>query len=141
MSDCHLHLTSYISHLQFSFLQIPHPRYLPFSLSRLAVQLSDFLADLDLLAQSAPSRIAGAQTMDEWTAARTALVGRQAGAFTALMAKLGELPKEDRREAGAKANALKVSIEESLDVRKAQIAAAAASSGPALDLSMAARAR
>jgi phenylalanyl-tRNA synthetase alpha chain len=103
--------------------------------------LSEFLDKLSQLEASAPAQIAAADSADALTAARNALVGRQAGALTAIMNALGELPKDDRREAGARANKLKVALEEALDLRRAQLAAQAASSGPALDLTMPARQR
>jgi len=68
------------------------------------VTLADFLAALDQLAAEAPGRIAAAASLDEWTAARNALVGRQSGRLTDILAGLGALPKEDKREAGQRAN-------------------------------------
>jgi phenylalanyl-tRNA synthetase alpha chain len=105
------------------------------------MQLSDFLARLKQLEAEAPAKIAGADSSAALTDVRNALVGRQAGAFTAVMNALGELPKDARREAGAAANALKVALEEALDVRRAQLAALEAASGPVLDASMPARDR
>jgi phenylalanyl-tRNA synthetase alpha chain len=102
--------------------------------------LSRFLAALQQLETSAPLRIAAAATMDAWTEVRNALVGRQAGEFTAILSGLGELPKEDRREAGQRANAVKVALEEALEARRAELAAAA-HAGPALDLTMPSRRR
>lgn len=102
--------------------------------------LQTFLAKLTALTQSAPARIAAAATADEWTEVRTALVGRQAGEFTGIMDSLSGLAKEDRREAGQKANAVKVELEELLEARQSAIAAAAAT-GPALDLTMPSRPR
>lgn len=103
--------------------------------------LAEFLQRLRALEAEAPAKIAGADSLSALTEVRNALVGRQAGALTAVMNALGELPKEDRREAGAAANALKVALEEALDVRRAQLAALAASSGPVLDATMPARDR
>jgi phenylalanyl-tRNA synthetase alpha chain len=102
--------------------------------------LSRFLAALQQLETSAPLRIAAAATMDAWTEVRNALVGRQAGEFTAIMSGLGELPKEDRREAGQRANAVKVALEEALEARRTELAAAG-HAGPALDLTMPSRRR
>ena len=102
--------------------------------------LDEFLAALRQLESSAPARIAAAQTQDDWTAVRNALVGRQAGEFTAIMDSLGKLPKDSRREAGQRANALKVALEEALEVQSRAVAAAA-STGPALDLTMPSRRR
>ncbi len=104
------------------------------------MNLSEFFERLSALEADAPGRIAGAASSDALTDVRNSLVGRQAGAFTEIMNALGALPKEDRREAGAKANALKVTLEESLDVRRAQLAALATASGPKLDSTMPPRA-
>lgn len=101
--------------------------------------LAEYLAKLSALEAEAPAKIAAASSMDDWTSVRNALVGRQAGAFTELMSALGELPREDRREGGARANGLKVALEEALDVRRAQLLKAAADSGPRLDPTMPAR--
>ena len=103
--------------------------------------LAEFLASLSKLESEAPARIAAAASLDDWTDVRTALVGRQAGAFTAIMDSLGKLPKEDRREAGQRANAVKLALEEALDARRIALSTAAAESGPKLDLSMPARDR
>jgi phenylalanyl-tRNA synthetase alpha chain len=103
--------------------------------------LAEFLAKLTSLESEAPAQIAAAASLDDWTSVRNALVGRQAGAFTAIMDGLGKLPKEDRREAGQRANAVKVALEEALETRRAVLAAAAAESGPKLDLTMPARDR
>lgn len=100
------------------------------------MNLSEFFEKLSALESEAPAKIASAESSDALTEVRNALVGRQAGAFTAIMNALGELPRDERREAGAKANALKVTLEESLDVRRAQLAAKAAASGPKLDPTM-----
>jgi phenylalanyl-tRNA synthetase alpha chain len=52
-------------------------------------------------------------------------VGRTSGRLTDIMSALGSLPKEDRRAAGTLANATKVSIEELLEKRRAELAGAA----------------
>ncbi|MBA3854086.1 MAG: phenylalanine--tRNA ligase subunit alpha [Gemmatimonas sp.] len=103
--------------------------------------LSEYLDKLSALEAQAPAQIAGADSIDALATVKNALLGRQAGALTALMNALGELPKDDRRAAGAGANKLKVALEESLELRRAQLAAQAANSGPTLDLSMPARDR
>jgi phenylalanyl-tRNA synthetase alpha chain len=105
------------------------------------MQLREFLAQLAALESAAPARIGAAASLDDWTAVRNALIGRQAGEFTAIMNALGELPKEERREAGARANAVKVALEDALEVRRAQLVSVAAASGPTLDLTMPARDR
>ena len=105
------------------------------------MSLAEFLTKLTTLEAEAPAQIAAAASLDDWTAVRNSLVGRQAGAFTAIMDGLGKLAKEDRREAGQRANAVKVALEEALETRRTALAAAAAESGPKLDLTMPARER
>ena len=103
--------------------------------------LAEFITALDLLAAEAPARIAAAADLDAWTEVRNALVGRQSGRLTDIMSGLGALPKEDRREAGQRANAVKVVIDGALDTRRGELAAAAPATGPSIDLSMPARGR
>ncbi len=103
--------------------------------------LADFLSKLTALESSAPSRITAVESMDAWTEVRNALVGRQAGEFTAIMNALGELAKEERREAGQRANGVKVALEEALEARRVQLAAVAAEKGPKLDPTMPSRDR
>ena len=105
------------------------------------MDLRTYLEKLAHIEQGAPAKIAGAATLEDWTAVRNALIGRQAGEVTGLMSKLGELAKEDRRDGGARANQVKVGIEEALEVRQAQLLKAAAESGPKLDPTMPARER
>jgi phenylalanyl-tRNA synthetase alpha chain len=104
------------------------------------VTLSEFLAAVDQVAADAPAQIAAAATLDEWTAVRTALVGRQAGRLTDLMTGLAALPKEAKREAGQRVNTVKAAIESALEVRHAELASATPTAAP-LDRSMPARAR
>jgi phenylalanyl-tRNA synthetase alpha chain len=105
------------------------------------MSLPEFIAALDQLAAEGPARIAAATTADEWTAVRNALVGRQSGRLSEIMEGLGKLAKEDRREAGQRANTVKQALEGALEERRAAIAATAATSGPALDLTMPGRRR
>ncbi len=105
------------------------------------MSLPAFIAALDLLAADAPARIGAAVDLEAWTEVRNALVGRQSGRLTDIMAGLGALAKEDRREAGQRANSVKVAIEEALAHRHAELAAAAPKSGSSFDLSMPARGR
>ncbi len=103
--------------------------------------LAEFLSQLAALESAASPRITAAESLDAWTEVRNALVGRQAGEFTAIMNALGELAKEERREAGQRANGVKVALEEALETRRAQLAAAMAEQGPTLDPTMPARDR
>ncbi len=104
------------------------------------MQLKDFLEALDAVVAEAPSRLAAASTLDEWTEARNSLVGRQSGRLTEIIGGLGALAKEDRREAGQRANAAKVRIEELLEARRAELAATT-DRGPGMDLTMPGRER
>jgi phenylalanyl-tRNA synthetase alpha chain len=105
------------------------------------VTLSEFLVAVDQLAADAPAQIAAVATLDEWTAVRTALVGRQAGRITDLMTGLAALPKEAKREAGQRVNAVKATIESALDERRAVLEAAAQATTSPRDRSMPGRAR
>ena len=105
------------------------------------MSLAEFIAALESLAAESPSRIAAAADLDAWTDVRNALVGRQSGRLTDIMSGLGALPKEDRREAGQRANAVKAIIDDALEVRRATLASAAPASGPMIDPTMPARAR
>lgn len=105
------------------------------------MDLRTFLADLDQLAAEAPARIAEAADLEAWSAVRNALVGRQSGQLTEIMNGLGALPREDRREAGQLANAVKVALEQALEAREGELKAAARADGPAIDGTMPARPR
>ncbi len=118
-----------------SYLSVP-----PVPLSLPLVTLSEFLVAVDQLAADAPAQIAAVATLDEWTAVRTALVGRQAGRITDLMTGLAALPKEAKREAGQRVNAVKATIESALDERRAVLEAAAQATTSPRDRSMPGRA-
>jgi phenylalanyl-tRNA synthetase alpha chain len=105
------------------------------------VSLKSFLSHLDALAADGPARIAAAATLDEWTAVRNALVGRQSGALSEIMEGLGKLAKEDRREAGQRANAVKTALDDALEARRVALSSAAAADAPILDRTMPARER
>jgi phenylalanyl-tRNA synthetase alpha chain len=89
------------------------------------VTLESFLSDCTELSAQAPAAIQGATDLDALTAVRNALVGRTAGRLSAIMSSLGKLPPEARRDAGQRANAVKVEIEALLDARHAVLAASA----------------
>jgi len=101
--------------------------------------LDDFRSAAEALRRDGPAQVAAAGTMDAWTEARTALVGRTSGRLSELMTALGALPREDRREAGQLANAVKQELEALLDVRHAELSGAQRT-GPAIDRSMPGRA-
>jgi len=82
------------------------------------------LPDLDSLRSRALSELASTadgSKLDEW---RLAYLGRQ-GAVTLVLRGLAELPLEERRMVGAKANALRTELEAALEVRRAEVDKAA----------------
>jgi phenylalanyl-tRNA synthetase alpha chain len=102
--------------------------------------LTEFREACTTLRAEALPAVAAAQSVDEWTAVRTALVGRKSGRLSDLMAHLPQLSAEDRREAGGAVNALKVAIEAALDARHAELSAMSAPQTQ-VDLTMPARHR
>lgn len=101
--------------------------------------LDEFKNAADALRQDGPAQVAAASSLDAWTEVRTALVGRTSGRLSDLMSALGTLPKEDRREAGQLANAVKQELEALLDARRAELAREQ-NTGPAIDRTMPGRA-
>ena len=67
------------------------------------------------------------------------LLGRKAGALTAVLRALPTLPPEERRAAGQRANQIKQQVEAALEARQAELAAGARGAGD--DLSMPGRPR
>jgi len=104
------------------------------------VTLHEFQQACDALRADAPARIAAALSLEAWHDVRSAMVGRKSGRLTELMALLPQLDREERRDAGAAINTLKLALEAALEARKAELEASAA---PALqrDLTMPARAQ
>jgi phenylalanyl-tRNA synthetase alpha chain len=68
-------------------------------------------------------------------AVRDDFLGRKQGRVTALLKAVGSAPADERRALGAQANALKQDIEAALDVREAELAAAAPPPG-AVDVTL-----
>ena len=85
----------------------------------------------DLLVRSADSPV----TLE---AARTSLVGRKSGELSALMKELPSLSPEERREAGAAVNRVKVAVDDALNTRAVELAGLQ-QIGAAIDLTMPAR--
>jgi phenylalanyl-tRNA synthetase alpha chain len=85
--------------------------------------LEQFNAELARIQARAGELVPAATTTDAIEAARVELVGRTSGALTALSTALGSLPKEDRREAGQRFNAVRVAIESALETARQQLAA------------------
>jgi phenylalanyl-tRNA synthetase alpha chain len=70
---------------------------------------------------------------------KTELLGRKAGALTAVLRALPTLPPDERRAAGQRANEVKRQVEAALEARQAELAAAARGAGD--DLTMPGRPR
>ncbi len=87
--------------------------------------LDEFTRSCEALAADGPALIGAVGDLVAWGELRNALVGRTSGRLTDIMSALGALPKEDRRAAGQLANATKMSIEEMLEKRRAELAGAA----------------
>jgi phenylalanyl-tRNA synthetase alpha chain len=100
--------------------------------------LDEFKSAAASLRAEGPGQIAAAASVDAWTEVRNALVGRTSGRLSDLMTALGTLPKEDRREAGQLANAVKQELEALLDARHVELARDL-QKGPAIDRTMPAR--
>jgi len=95
--------------------------------------MRDLLASLDGLRGRLPE-IAQADTT-QLQQLRTELLGRKAGALTAILKQLATLEPEARRRVGAAANALKGELEAALEAR-ARALAETAGDGESRDLSM-----
>jgi len=76
--------------------------------------------DLDDIEQQALAAIAGARDGKTLEALRVRYLGRK-GPITAALRGLGALPKEQRAEAGARANSVKQAVEAALDARAAAL--------------------
>lgn len=79
------------------------------------------LAELRSRALDELSAVSDASALDQW---RIAYLGRQ-GAVTHVLRSLGELPAEERRSAGAAANALRGDLESALESRRQSVESAA----------------
>ena len=84
------------------------------------METTEFYAAIARLHETAPPKIAGATTLEEWTDRRNQLVGRKSGQLAELMAVLPTLREADRRLAGATLNELKSEIE-SLQIGRAHV--------------------
>jgi phenylalanyl-tRNA synthetase alpha chain len=97
-----------------------------------------FDKELDQVAEAA-KRIATADAK-ELAALKTELLGRKAGILTRLLRRLPELPPEERRTVGARANQLRRELEAAFEAREGELKRQA-SKASALDLTMPARHR
>ena len=78
------------------------------------------MAEADAIRSRALSDLSGVATSEELAVWRGTYVGRQS-AVIALLRGLGELAPEQRREAGAAANALRAELEAALETRRAEL--------------------
>jgi phenylalanyl-tRNA synthetase alpha chain len=78
--------------------------------------------ELDKILAEAAAAIASAQTAEDIEALRVKYLGRKAGVFRDIMAKLTSLPREQRPAMGQAANALKQQISTLIDERSAALA-------------------
>ncbi|HXC24345.1 MAG TPA: phenylalanine--tRNA ligase subunit alpha [Gemmatimonadaceae bacterium] len=103
--------------------------------------LRDFLAAVGQLEADGLALIMGASSAIALEQVRTTVVGRKSGRLTELMKDLPSLPLEERREAGAALNRVKVALEEALATQTGKVVAAERSAGPRADLTLPARAQ
>jgi len=102
------------------------------------VTLQEFLERIAKVEARAGSVIPSASSPAELEAARTSLVGRKSGALSALMKELPSLSPEERPEAGAQVNLIKMAVEDALNTRAVELAGLQQSAG-SVDLTMPAR--
>ena len=100
--------------------------------------LQEFLERIAEVEARAGSLISSASSPAELEAARTSLVGRKSGALSALMKELPSLSQEERPEAGAQVNLIKMAVEDALNTRGVELAGLQQSAG-SVDLTMPAR--
>ncbi len=84
--------------------------------------LQEFLERIAEVEAKAASLIAAADSSSALEAARTNLVGRKSGELSALMKELPSLAADERPEAGAAVNLLKMAIEDALAQRAVALA-------------------
>jgi phenylalanyl-tRNA synthetase alpha chain len=111
-------------------------RFVPHALS---VPLSEYLAQAEQLERDARALLDGLDPATRLDDAKGRLNALKDARLAELQGALRGIPADDKRAAGGAFNRLKTSIQEALDAFAARQAAAAAD-GPALDLSMPARA-
>src|SRR5690606_19885333 len=73
--------------------------------------------NVEAVMKQARSAVSGADTLAVLEAARVQYLGKK-GALTALLQGLGQLPPEQRREAGAGINAAKAELQASIEARR-----------------------
>jgi len=82
--------------------------------------MEPILAEADAIRSRALSELSSVKTSGDLDAWRIAYLGRQ-GAATMLLRGLGELPQEQKREAGAAANQLRRDLEAALEEQRVEV--------------------
>jgi phenylalanyl-tRNA synthetase alpha chain len=90
--------------------------------------------ELNALEAEAPARIEAAADARALETLRVELLGRKDGRLTRVLRRVPELPPEERRAVGGRANAVKGRITELLETRERALAAPAAAERPDLTL-------
>jgi phenylalanyl-tRNA synthetase alpha chain len=96
------------------------------------------MSDIDEIVSSATHEVAEAHALAELDAVRVRYLGKK-GLLTGLLKSLGDLPSEQRPQAGQLINVAKTTVSNSLDERKLQLEAAqleANLSGARLDVTL-----
>ena len=86
--------------------------------------MSDSITELDQLAETAKTRIAAAGDPAELEALKVELFGKK-GAITSQLKSLGRLPSDQRRDAGARINAVRDELSALMGQRRGQLGRAA----------------
>ena len=82
--------------------------------------MQDFLTSLREVEREGAEAIGSASSLDELESVRVEYLGRKAR-LTRLLRQLGELPPEQRREAGAEANSAKGRLQDLVEARAAEL--------------------
>jgi phenylalanyl-tRNA synthetase alpha chain len=96
--------------------------------------------ELEQLETAARGAIADATDAAGLEALRVRFLGRKEGRLTAIMRRLGELPPAERPGVGAAANRVKSTLSALLEERAAEVTGDETDAGPAVDLTLPARA-
>jgi phenylalanyl-tRNA synthetase alpha chain len=96
--------------------------------------------ELEQLETAARGAIADAMDAAGLEALRVRFLGRKEGRLTAIMRRLGELPPAERPGVGAAANRVKSTLSALLEERAAEVTGDETDAGPAVDLTLPARA-
>jgi phenylalanyl-tRNA synthetase alpha chain len=86
--------------------------------------LEEILKDVEPLVAQAVTAVSQAAGLEDLDRIRVGVLGKK-GSLSGLMAQLGSLSPDDRKEAGARLNTAKGVVSEAIDSRKSQLEAAA----------------